>query len=209
MRYHTAAALVKSLIDEGTIGKIFAMAGTNRLQRSLPATEPWFVDPELSGGGAVMDHTVHLADLMRWYTGSEAKTVYTLIAKNATPELRVEDTFTTLITFQDGALGTIDGSWCLPDSHPTWGEVAMAVYGTEGYIWLDAFRQNINLYGEKQLTWQYYGCDPDLAMVRGFVQAVLEDKTPTATGWDGRQGVEITLASYQSAREGRPVTLPL
>ncbi len=26
----------------------------------------WFVDEKLSGGGAVMDHTVHVVDIVRW-----------------------------------------------------------------------------------------------------------------------------------------------
>jgi predicted dehydrogenase len=32
----------------------------------------WFLDPEASGGGAVMDHTVHVADLLRWMLDVEA-----------------------------------------------------------------------------------------------------------------------------------------
>jgi predicted dehydrogenase len=26
----------------------------------------WFCDPLLAGGGAVIDHTVHVIDLLRW-----------------------------------------------------------------------------------------------------------------------------------------------
>ena len=57
MRYHTAANLIYGVLERGDIGKVVAMTGTNQLKRLMSG---WFIEPELSGGGAVMDHTVHL-----------------------------------------------------------------------------------------------------------------------------------------------------
>jgi predicted dehydrogenase len=78
-------------------------------------------------------------------------------------------------------------------------------------LFLDAFRQNVYLTGmeppKDKLSWQYYGCDADKEMVRGFVDSVRNRKEPLANGNDGLQGLRITLASYESARTGRPVRL--
>jgi len=209
MRYHSTSILVKNLIEEGRIGKVLALVGTNKLNASLPLLRKWFTEPELSGGGAVMDHTVHLADLIRWYTKSEAAEVYTEIGRNVNPDIKVEDNFLTMLKMQNGAIGHIDGSWSYAAGLYTWGDVTMEILGTDGVILLDAFRQNVYYIGmdspNDKLTWHYYGCDPDMEMVKSFVDCILNDKVPIATGFDGRQGVAITLASYESAKTGKIV----
>src|SRR3712207_7158419 len=42
----------------------------------FPYTTLFRSDPELAGGGAVMDHTVHLADLLHWMLDVEVRSVY-------------------------------------------------------------------------------------------------------------------------------------
>ncbi|MBS7628296.1 Gfo/Idh/MocA family oxidoreductase [Candidatus Bathyarchaeota archaeon] len=210
MRYSRPAMIVKELLDRGTIGRLRAIVGTNRLRHFQG---DWFVKPELSGGGAIMDHTVHLADLMRWYTGSEVDTVYTEVGTNIDRSLRVEDCFLTLLDFRNGVIASIDGSWSRPESFYTWGDVTLEVLGTDGTIILDAFRQvaYLCLAGEPKnpYQWHHWGCDVDKEMVKDFISCIREDREPRATGFDGRQGTEITLASYESAKTGMPVRLPL
>jgi len=213
MRYHSNALLVKDLVDQGDIGRIVSMAGQNRLNRELPLGTPWFIKPELSGGGAIMDHTVHLADLMRWLTGSEASSVYTEVGRNVTEGLGVEDNFMTLVGMRDGSIGTIDGSWDKSKTYHTWGDVVMEIIGTEGMILLDSFRQNVDLFAQQppmnRLTKQYYGCDADKEMIRDFIRCIQEGGQPRASVHDGRQALEITVASYISARQNKVVSLPL
>lgn len=210
MRYHTVASVVKELIDEGRIGKILSLVGTNKLNSSTTA-KGWFSDKKLSGGGAAMDHTVHLADMMRWYTGSEAKEVYCEIAKNINPKLRVEDAFLSTVTFENGVLGHIDGSWSYPAGYQTWGDVALEVTGSKGVLSVDAFRQNIYYTGANppndRLNWRSYGCDPNTEMIKNFVDCIVKDEEPLASADDGIKGLEITLASYESSRKGTPVRL--
>lgn len=211
MRYHSAANLVKNSIADGRIGEVLAMVGTNKLARSVAMSRRWIATKSLSGGGAVMDHTVHLADLMRWYTGSEAREVYTEIGKNVNKKIRVEDSFLTTVTFANGVIGHIDGSWTHASGYPTWGDVILEIHGSKGMLFLDAFRQNVSFAGTAppadKLSWQYYGCDADREMVRGFIDSVKNNKNPLASGDDGLQGLRITLASYESARKERPVRL--
>jgi len=213
MRYHAASRLIKDVVEGGQIGKIVAMTGTNHLKWLDQLNTGFFVRPELSGGGSVMDHTVHLSDMMRWYTRSEARKVYTMIGKNVHPEIPVEDNALTVIDFRSGAIGTIDGSWSRPAPWYMWGDMTMEIIGTEGLLLLDAFRQVVYFTQAEapgnRLEWNYWGCDADKEMVRGFVDCILEDKKPMATAFDGRQGTEITAACYESAKRGEPITLPM
>lgn len=206
MRYHDATAHVKQLIDQGEIGDILVITTTNH--GKYPGL--WFGDPQLAGGGSVMDHTVHTADLMRWYTGDEASEVYAMIGANIRKELKVEDTGLVLVKFSKGVFGSVDCSWSRPVTWPIWGDVWLGIIGTEGYLVVDAFRPNVDLVREGQpLRWEYFGSDADKNMIRDFVRVVEEDLKPRASGWDGRQALEITLAAYRSAREDKVVKLPL
>jgi len=213
MRYHAVSRLIKSIVDKGQIGKIVAMTGTNHLKYLEQLYTGFFVKPELSGGGSVMDHTVHLSDMMRWYTKSEARRVYTAIGKNVHTDLPVEDNALTMIDFRNGVVASIDGSWSRPAGWYMWGDMTLELIGTEGHATLDAFRQVVCVTQadapNNRLEWNYWGCDADREMVQSFVESILEDKKPAATAFDGRQGTEITVAAYESAKTGEPIVLPL
>jgi predicted dehydrogenase len=47
----------------GDLGEVYAVKATNH--GTMPGG--WFADQALAGGGAVVDHTVHVADLLRWF----------------------------------------------------------------------------------------------------------------------------------------------
>ncbi|MEM1509939.1 MAG: Gfo/Idh/MocA family oxidoreductase [Thermofilaceae archaeon] len=206
MRYHDVTVMVKNIIEQGAVGRILAITTTNH--GKFP--DLWFDDPKLAGGGAVMDHVVHTADLIRWYTGKEVDEVYAVIGRNIRPQLRSEDCALISLKFESGAIGSIDCSWSRPDTFYTWGDVFLAIHGTDGFIFVDAFRPCINVVIEgKPLAWHYYGPDADYNMIRDFVYAVQEDRPPRATGYDGYKALEVSIAAYESARKGLPVKLPL
>ncbi|NCC64881.1 MAG: Gfo/Idh/MocA family oxidoreductase, partial [Spirochaetia bacterium] len=58
MRFNPNVIAAKKKIDAGEIGDILCISSINH--GKIPGG--WFIDPELSGGGAVIDHTVHLGD---------------------------------------------------------------------------------------------------------------------------------------------------
>ena len=72
VRYLPSIARAREIVRGGSLGRILAVNGANR--GSIPGG--WFLDPGIAGGGAVMDHTVHVADLLRWMLDAEVKSVY-------------------------------------------------------------------------------------------------------------------------------------
>ncbi|HEY6739094.1 MAG TPA: Gfo/Idh/MocA family oxidoreductase, partial [Actinopolymorphaceae bacterium] len=71
MRFSQPIMALEQLVRGGELGRIFGVAGTN--PGNNPGLRfPWFVTKDLAGGGAVMDHTVHVADLLRWLLEAEA-----------------------------------------------------------------------------------------------------------------------------------------
>ena len=207
MRFSAPLLEIKARLDSGDFGDVYCFNATN--QGELPTKfRPWFVDPDLAGGGAIIDHTVHLVDIMRWFTGSEVKTVY---AKSNrifhADEVEVETGALEMLTFNNKMFATIDASWSRPQYWPTWGGLGFEMVTQRGAVLVDAFRQNLNVYRHEweSSKWIPWGSDSNQAMVEEFASAIRENRTPRVTGIDGLRAVEVTLAAYESDRTGQAV----
>jgi len=206
-RFIPSMKKVKQMISDGRMGKILAIRGTN--QGTMPGG--WFIDRDRAGGGAVIDHTVHVADLMRWFLGSEVKEVY---AETGTRfhKIDTDDTGVISMEFENGCLATLDTSWSRPGkSYPTWGNVTMKFILENGTVEVDAFNQKADLYSEAEGKghWVYFGDNIDLALVDNFAAAVEGRAAVSATGYDGMKALEVAVAAYESAAKKAPVRLPL
>ncbi|MEF3313513.1 Gfo/Idh/MocA family oxidoreductase [Paenibacillus sp. GYB004] len=204
-RYLPAVINAKQAVDRGEIGEIIAIKGTNR--GSMPGR--WFVEPELSGGGALLDHTVHVMDLMNWFTGSKVNEVYAYAATLFHEELKVDDAGMIHVKFDNGAFGVLDTSWSRSKTFPTWGDVTMEIIGTKGTISVDSFAQKTELYSDDVGRGQYlyWGDSMDHYMVKSFVDALIEGKASPISGEDGLRSAEVALAGYESVKSGQPVKL--
>jgi len=205
-RFHPAMQRVKALVDEGKIGRILAIRGTNRGRNP----GGWFIELEKSGGGAVMDHTVHVTDLIRWLTGAEVSEVYAEIG-NLINHGAFEDVGFLTLQLDNGVFATLDSSWSRPKAYPFWGDVTLEVVGEAGVISMNMFAQNLVLYSDKAgcVQWANWGSNMDLGLVRAFVDAI-ESGTPVPiTGEDGLKAVEAVAAAYRSADKVAPVQLPM
>lgn len=206
VRFNPSIQALRSHVESGEIGDLLGISSTNH--GTLPPG--WFVEKEKSGGGSLIDHTVHLVDLFRWIFNIEVKEVYTRKG-TLLNEIEVEDCGLTTLEFDDGSFATIDSSWSRPDSFPTWGDLKMRVYGSKGVIDLNAFNQKIRLYTDKEKSnhWDYWGTDMNRQMIKDFVKAITEPDyhQELATGEDGKKVLETALATYQSAEANGLVTL--
>lgn len=204
-RFHPAFTRLKAAVDAGDFGKLLAIKSTN--QGQCPGL--WFTDPKLAGGGAVIDHTVHLVDLMRFLIGAEVATVYAEVGDKLLG-CEVEDSGIITVEFTNKVFASIDCSWSRPKkSYPTWGNLNMDITGTNGVGRLTMFAQKIDLYSEKagKLSYEYWGDDIGTELVSSFVESIAQDKTVAITGNDGLKATEIALAAYRSAKTGEAINL--
>lgn len=206
VRFAPTVQQLKSLLDEGKLGKIYSAKCTNH--GSMPGS--WFVQQDLSGGGAVIDHTVHVIDLLRWFWGSEVVEVYAEIGESLLhPELGTDDAGMLSFKLANGTYGTLDTSWSRSPSYPTWGDVKLAIVGEKGAVEVDAFAQHLLVSSEKRgkSYWQNWGSNMDLGLVQDFVAMLRGGQDPSITGYDGLKALEVALAAYESSRSGRNVLL--
>jgi predicted dehydrogenase len=73
-RYHPALRKAKELVDAGAVGEMMFVRGRYGHGGRLGYEKEWRADPDLSGGGELIDQGVHLIDLSRLFLGDFVST---------------------------------------------------------------------------------------------------------------------------------------
>jgi predicted dehydrogenase len=68
-RYHPALKKAHELLRSGVLGDLMFVRGRYGHGGRIGYDREWRADPELSGGGELIDQGVHLIDLSRWFLG--------------------------------------------------------------------------------------------------------------------------------------------
>ncbi|MFC4404112.1 Gfo/Idh/MocA family protein [Gracilibacillus xinjiangensis] len=203
VRFNTSIMQAKEQIDNGMIGDILAINATNRGKNP----GGWFVVPEKSGGGAVMDHTVHVVDVIRWFMNSEVQEVYAEIDQ-LFHDQPIDDAGLLTLSFTNGVFATLDCSWSKNKNFPSGADVTLEIIGTKGILSVDAFKQVLQVStvqdGEQQFGW---GDSMNESLIRDFIRNISEEKEPVTSGYDGLKTVEVILAAYESAKKVQPMSI--
>lgn len=188
---------MKASVDSGEIGQVLALNTTNRGQCPMG----WFVDASQSGGGAMIDHVVHVADLLRRLLGADPVSVFAQTGSNMYGQ-GWDDIAKLTISFPAGVFATLDSSWSRPKSYKTWGDVTLKVVGSKGLIEADLFGQGLDWTTDRHAM-AGSGSNLDALMVGEFLRAVEEGREPLTSLHDGLMASRVALAGYASVKSGR------
>jgi predicted dehydrogenase len=119
------------LVRSGTLGQITMCRIRHGHSHGLSEQfhTAWFVNPNKSGGGTLLDEGVHAADFLRWIFG-EPESVSAVVS-SAALRLQVEDTAIATFLYPDGMVAEIATSWTF-----TAADTSIEIFGTEGTILL-------------------------------------------------------------------------
>lgn len=217
-RRNATLQLLKKAVTERRFGRIYAVAVNvfwTRPQNYYDSAKwrgTWEFD-----GGAFMNQASHYVDLLDWLIGPvESVQAYTAtLARN----IQVEDTGVVSIRWRTGALGSMNVTML---TYPRNLEGSITVIGERGTVRLGGVAVN------RFEHWEFADADPDDALIEsasyqttsvyGFghplyydnvIQALQGEATPETDGCEGLRSLEILVATYLSARDGRRVALPL
>jgi len=205
VRFSEPLRQAKRLVEQGGLGQVVAVKATNH--GTMPGD--WFVDPQFSGGGAVMDHTVHVVDALRWLFEAEFTEVFAHAA-NRLHTIPVEDVGLLTLEMSNGVFVTLDTSWSRPNrSFPIWGDVTIEIIGTRGVVSLDLFPWTLNHYSESAGKHVADARDGDLSlhMLENFVGMIQGRAKLSASGLDGLRALEVVEAAYKSIATQQVVPL--
>lgn len=196
-RFQPHVERLRRLIDEGELGvpRMFRF----RVGFSFPGVEDrWFSDPEVAGGGILLDTHVHTVDAFRYLIG-EVEQVTGLTSTMDTPlgpALRVEDSAIVAVRSPEGVLGVMEASWRTAP-----GEVQLTVYGTGGRATVDYQTSELRVRGvgdsQSRLVEVEEGNRFDREIAH-FLACVRGDRSPRLTVRDGALAIRILAAAYSS-----------
>jgi UDP-N-acetyl-2-amino-2-deoxyglucuronate dehydrogenase len=165
-------------------------------------------------GGAFMNQASHYIDLLDWLIGPvESVMAYTgTLARR----IEVEDTGVAALKWRNGAMGTVNVTML---TYPKNLEGSITVLGEQGSVRIGGVAVN-----EIQ-HWQFAASDPMDAEVQdattsvyGFghplyydnvIRTLRGEAEPDTDGREGLKSLELLIAMYLSARDGKRVNLPL
>lgn len=206
-RYHPSVRRVKQLMHEGELGEITGIASTNHGKMPSPSdpATAWFSSKEKAGGGAIMDHTTHVADLIFHFTGWIPRSVFGVARRLFHDDINVDDAGMILVKYNNGVAASIDPSWNRPSSFPIWGDLTLCIYTTRQTVQLDLFNQNLRVYsthGDEPVQYSAYGPDIERFMLVDYLECFMEGRSPPVTAIDGFDALKVAIKAYESSEKG-------
>jgi len=206
-RFHPAIAKAHELLQSGTIGEIQFLRGVYGHGGRSGYDREWRADPEVAGGGQLLDQGVHMLDLFQWFLGDFAE-VKAYTATSYWPIAPLEDNVFALLRKQDGRIATLHASWT------NWRNVfSLEVFGNKGFLSITGLGRN---YGPQRLCcgvrpaegvkpeeqWFDFG-EQDHSLEeewRVFLDCLESGSQPPSNGQDGLRILQLTEAIYREAR---------
>jgi predicted dehydrogenase len=216
MRFLAQHQAALELIQAGKLGTpTYARA---QLSCWYPPLEgAWRQDPALGGGGALIDMGGHCIDLLEMFFGP-VKRVSCFVNRTA-HDYASEDSAVAMLQFENGALGTVDAFFCIPDSSS---KNVLELYGTRGSILAQGtigqgtsgdmvayLEADAGAYEAQQARAAGGGVEiaPTpvnmyRAEIEAFSQALIDGTPPPVGAEVGLRSQQILTACYESAKTG-------
>ena len=212
MRFHPGLSLVKSLLDDGAVGRV--LVARAQVGQWLPDWHQWedyrqgYSARKDLGGGVILDAT-HELDYIGWLLGSRVYQLVCFADKTSCLEIDTEDTAAIMLRFADGAIGEV---------HMDYVQRAYSrschIIGDMGTIHWDYTEGQVRLYSASEESWHTYcnptGWDPNQMYIDEmchFLHCLSGEEEPALSVAAGKRVLELALAAKQSAEIGEVVTI--
>jgi predicted dehydrogenase len=195
-RYVDDVVRAKSIVASGILGEIILFE--NAFTARVDMAGRWNSDPQVSGGGVLIDNGAHSVDLMRYFLGPLAD-VQAVEGKRV-QGLAVEDTVRVFVRSVAGVMGNIDLSWSINKELDSY----LNIYGSQGTVtvgWKQSkYRQ------ASSRDWVVFGKGYDKVQaftseVCNFARTIQGEDLLRITAEDALASVEVIEAAYQSLRQ--------
>jgi predicted dehydrogenase len=202
LRYHPALLKAREIFDTGEIGEIMFIRGRYGHGGRVGYDKEWRANPEISGGGELIDQGVHLIDLSRWFLGDFTKVEG--FAETYFWDMKVDDNgFISLRNANNRA------AW-LQVSCTEWKNMfCMEIYGKYGKLQIDGLGGS---YGIERLSyykmlpemgppetaiWEYPGDDKSWRLeFNDFIKAIETSGNINGNLYDAKEALKIVDKIY-------------
>jgi UDP-N-acetyl-2-amino-2-deoxyglucuronate dehydrogenase len=217
-RRNSTLQLLKRAVSEKRFGRIH-MVHLNvfwtRPQSYYDQGNGWRGTWEFDGG-AFMNQASHYVDLLEWLIGPVEKVQAMM---STTRDIEVEDTGVLNVRWRSGTLGSMAVTML---TYPKNLEGSISILGERGSVRVGGVAVNeIQLWDfdeTRDYDAQINNANYETTSVYGFghplyygnvIDVLRGDAEPETDGREGLKSLELLIAAYLSARDGRTVSLPL
>jgi predicted dehydrogenase len=212
-RHHPSLKKAKELCDKSIIGKILFIRCCYGHGGRWGYEKEWRADPELSGGGELLDQGIHAIDLFRWFLGDFAETIG--FVNTMFWDMQVEDNTFCLFKTHQGQVASLNASWT------QWKNLfSFEIFGDIGYIKITGLGGS---YGQERLILgkrlARFGVPTEEIFEfpgeyiswyeewEELAAAINENRQPIGNGYDGLKAMEMVNAVYESSRKACVIKL--
>ena len=216
-RKNSTLQLLKRAVDENRFGKIHMV----HLNVFWTRPQEYYDQAAWRGtwefdGGAFMNQASHYVDLLDWLIGPIDKIQAMM---STTHDIEVEDTGVLNVKWRNGALGSMSVTML---TYPKNLEGSVTILGERGTIRIGGVAVNDIQHWEfdepkdydnkvKEANYQttsVYGYGHPL-YYNNVIEVLRGNAEPETDGREGLKSLEILIAAYLSARDGKTISLPL
>jgi UDP-N-acetyl-2-amino-2-deoxyglucuronate dehydrogenase len=217
-RRNATLQLLKRAVESGRFGRIY-MVNINVFwtrPQDYYDSAAWRGTWEFDGG-AMMNQASHYVDLLEWLIGPiESLQAYTAtLARN----IEVEDTGVIAVRWRSGALGSMnvtmlaypknfEGSITILGEKGTARVGGVAVNEIQHWEFSEPHVDDEKIKSASYETTSVYGFGHPL-YYDNVIEVLRGGAVPATDGRDGLKSLEVLIAAYRSARDGKRVSLPL
>jgi UDP-N-acetyl-2-amino-2-deoxyglucuronate dehydrogenase len=217
-RHNATLRLLKHAIDRGRFGRVYLVTVNVFWTRpqSYYDSAKWRGTRELDGG-AFMNQASHYVDLLDWLIGP-VESVYAYSATLAR-DIEAEDTGVAAVRWRGGTLGTVnvtmltypknlEGSITVIGEKGTVRVGGVAVNEIQHWAFAEPAEEDESVKRANYQTASVYGFGHP-AYYDNVIKVLRGEAEPQTDGREGLKSLELLIAIYRSARDGRRVSLPL
>ncbi len=225
MRYDPSNQKIRELVQDGTLGQISLLRRRHCIpvlfsEAFITGGSNWHIRPEMNMG-MFMDDASHAADFIYWVLGRPTSCMAEIVAAYINPVVTPDDQGVAIYRYEDNKLAVLTNS-----SITRAGENTTEVYGDQGVLIQNhddgpstalkppgAIALKLFLQEQADKGWQDLGIPiPEghgarIAAVAGGALAEYRAGDIRCTAREGRVSIEMVLAAYRSAAEGRRAML--
>jgi len=202
-RYVSDVIKAREVVLSGLLGEIILFE--NAFASRVDMSGRWNADPNVSGGGVLIDNGTHSVDLMRYFLGPLAD-VQAVEGKRV-QQLSVEDTVRICVRSAGGVLGSIDLSWSLNKEQDAY----LTIHGSQGTLVVGWKESKYRLHARPE--WVVFGKGYDKvqafrSQLVNFARAIRGEEKLLITPDDALASVQVVAAAYRSLRRSHWTAVP-
>lgn len=202
LRFHPNLKLIKSLLDEGRIGRVTSFR--TQVGQYLP---DWHPDEDYRqgysarsdlGGGVILD-LIHDLDYARWLMG-EVSEIACMAGKQTDLEIDTEDVAEILMKFEAGAIGNVHVDYVQRTMSRT-----CRIIGEQGTLHWDFVANEVQLFTAGSSDWEIFRLDKFdrntmfLDEIKHLIACAEGREQPVVDVEEGARSLRLALAAHKSS----------